>query len=132
MPGGAHNTDAQIINCHFGIELDGIVVAFFKEADGLTVYREVVEYQEGGENTMTHKLLGPTRWSNIVLRMGLTDNEEFWKWMKKTIDGQEIERKNGAVISYSQDGQTPLKRWDFKGGWVCRYEGPRTNSLENM
>src|SRR5512140_2680417 len=99
MPGSPAKADDYFTDAFFKVEIDGLTVADFREADGLSVHREVVEYHEGGENTKTHKLLGPTRFSNIVLRRGVTTNEEFWKWMKQTIDGQTIERKNGALIA---------------------------------
>ena len=114
----------------FGIEIDGVNVGTFRAADGLTVQREVVEYHEGGENSRTHKLLGPTRWSNITLSRGLTDNVEFYNWMKQTIEAQEISRKNGSIILYAPDGKAKM-RWDFLNGWPCRWEGPRFESMEH-
>jgi phage tail-like protein len=126
---GNPHPDEYLGGAQFKIEIDGITVAAFREADGLSVHREVVEYHEGGENTKTHKLLGPTRWSNIVLRRGITDSMDFYDWMKKTIDAATIERKNGAIIATDQKGQ-PKMRWDFTGGWPCRYEGPRMEALD--
>ena len=128
--GKSPHPDEYFVGAYFKVEIDGVAVADFREADGLTVHREVVEYQEGGENSKTHKLLGPTRWSNIVLRRGVSSSVDFWTWMKKTIDAQEIERKNGAIIAVNQKGE-PKARWDFVGGWPCRYEGPRMDSLDS-
>lgn len=124
------NPDDYLLSNYFVVELDSIQCAAFREADGLTVQREVVEYHEGGENTKMHKLLGPTRWSNIVLKRGFTSSADFWDWMKETIDAQEIKRRNGAIVSYDRKGQES-GRWDFTGGWPARYEGPRMDSLQN-
>lgn len=112
---------------YFKVEVDGVAVADFREADGLSVSREVIEYHEGGENSKTHKLVGPTRWSNIVLRRGTTVSTDFFDWMKQTIEAAEIPRKNGAVIATDRAG-IPKMRWDFKKGWICRYEGPRMDA----
>ncbi len=122
--------DDQLHAASFLVEIDGVTQAMFREAEGLTVHRDVVEYQEGGENGRTHKLLGPTRWSNIVLRGGMTDNDDFFKWMKKAIDAAPVERKNGSIMLVNQKGEVKC-RWDFTNGWPCRYEGPRLDSLSN-
>lgn len=106
----------------FKVTIDEIEAADFREAEGLTAQREVVEYQEGGENTRTHKLVGQTRFSNIVLRRGTSASTDLFEWVKKTIDGT-IERKNGAIIALDRKGE-PVVRWDFKNAWPCRYEGP--------
>ncbi|HZV00314.1 MAG TPA: phage tail protein [Planctomycetota bacterium] len=121
--------DDYLVGGYFGVEIDGITGAVFRGADGLTVHREVVEYQEGGENAKTHKLVGQTRWSNIVLRAGMTADDDFFQWMKKTVDGT-VERKNGAVIFFDRAG-LPKLRWDFTNGFICRWEGPRFDSLQS-
>ncbi len=120
--------DDFFVGGYFTCEIDGITQAAFRSAEGLNVHREVVEYQEGGENAKTHKLVGQTRYSNIVLRTGVTESDDFFKWMKKTVDGT-VERKNGAIIYYDR-AQTPRIRWDFTNGWPCRWEGPQLDSME--
>jgi phage tail-like protein len=110
----------------FMIEIDGLSVGNFREADGLTVHREVVEYQEGGENSRAHKIMGPARWSNIVLRAGTILDDTLFQWIKKHIGGVEddIERKNGAIMLLTAEGEVAM-RWEFTNGWPVRYEGPK-------
>jgi phage tail-like protein len=130
MANKKHEPDDYLQGAYFVVELDGLMETVFQEAEGLTVTREVVEYHEGGENGKMHKLLGPTRWQNIVLRTGVTWSDDFFKWAKKTIDGQEIERKNGAIVLCDREGK-PKIRWDFTNGWPCRWEGPRLSSHDH-
>ena len=77
------------------VTIDSVQCAVFHEAEGLTVQLDVQEYQEGGENTYYHKLVGLTRWSNIVLRRGTTSDLAFWQWIQDCINGK-IERKTGS------------------------------------
>jgi phage tail-like protein len=112
----------------FKVTIDEIEAADFTEASGLTVQKEVLEYQEGGENTRQHKLVGATRFSNIVLRRGTSSSTSLFDWIKKTIDGV-VQRKNGSIIAISRAGD-PIARWDFKNAWPCRYEGPQFRAGE--
>lgn len=121
------DADKFKLNCKFKLEIDGITEAHFREVEGLSANIEVLEYQEGGENRKMHKLLGQTRFSNLVLRRGVSDSLVFWKWIETTIQGQKIERKNGAVILLNRDG-TPAMRWTFERAWPCRYEGPELDA----
>jgi phage tail-like protein len=123
----AYNQAAQ-----FRVAVDGLDVADFRECEGLTVQLDVVEYHEGGENTFHHKRVGPTKWSNIVLRRGTTDSLKFHEWINKTLNG-EIERLNGSITALDRDNNTPVARWEFRNAWPCRYRGPdfsKTNRTE--
>ena len=59
---------------HFAVEIDGIQEAYFRSCSGLTSEAEVVPVQEGGLNTTEHKLIGRTKFSNLVLKQGFADD----------------------------------------------------------
>ena len=40
----------------------------------------VIEYRVGGEPNTVRKLPGLTKYANIVLRRGMTQNAELWSW----------------------------------------------------
>ena len=48
----------------------GYADLFSKSVGGLKVETEVVDYRSGGVNDSTFKLLGATKWNNIVLKKG--------------------------------------------------------------
>ena len=107
----------------FRVKIDGLDgVTDFRQVDGLNVQLEVVELYEGGENSRHHKLVGGTRYSNLVFRRGTTDSLDVFNWIKETIGGK-VTRRNGSIGALSQAGD-PVCRWDFKNAWPCRYEGP--------
>src|SRR5438132_13376211 len=66
---GSSRKDHHAIG-YFRVELDGIDSGSFRKCSGLKTETEVFEYQEGGDNEATHKLMGPTKASNIVLTKG--------------------------------------------------------------
>jgi len=116
---------------NFVVELGGVVVAGFTEVTGLQVEVEIQEYREGGLNEYMHKRVGPTRYpSNLVLKHGITDKRELWKWHQDVAHGK-VERKNGSIILLSPAGDE-VWRWNFEGAYPVRWNGPdlRANTAE--
>lgn len=115
---------------NFLVEIDGIAVAAFSEVSGLESETEVIEYRVGSEKTNTvRKLPGLTKYANIVLRRGVTQDADLWNWRKSIVDG-EIDRRNGSIILLD-DKRTEVVRWHFRDGWICKWEGPTLNARAN-
>ena len=96
---------------------------------GLDATIDVIEYREGGDILGPRKLPGQTKHSNLSLKRGYTQNRDLWAWRKTTIDGV-TERKSGAVILRDEGGE-PVLRWEFREGWVSKYEGPALKATAN-
>jgi phage tail-like protein len=62
-------------NFNFLVEIDGITRAAFHECSGFDSTIDVIEHREGGENTTLRKCAGMTKYSNIVLKRGITDDK---------------------------------------------------------
>ena len=54
--------------------------AFFRSVGGLKTDTEVVDYYEGGVTAFTRKVIGVTKWSNIILKQGFTGDMNLWNW----------------------------------------------------
>jgi phage tail-like protein len=89
----------------------------------------VIEYRVGGEPSTVRKLPGLTRYSNIVLRRGITKDAELWNWRQTVVQGN-VDRRNGSIILLDEDG-TELVRWNFFHGWIAKCEGPALNAKGN-
>ena len=109
----------------FTVEIDGIETARFQKCEGLEAETYVYEIEEGGLNTTTHKFYGRTRYPNLILEKGISDNDELFRWYKETLlEDKKIERKNGSVILKDSENNE-IKRWNFFRGFPCRWIGPR-------
>ena len=62
---------------NFLVEIVGITTAGFKECTGLESETDIIEYREGARNATPRQLPGLTRYSNIVLKRGVTDALEL-------------------------------------------------------
>jgi phage tail-like protein len=113
---------------NFRVEIDGMAAAF-TEVGGLESEVEVVEYREGGEETRLRKLPGLAKYTNIVLKRGITQDAQLWNWHKQVLDGN-VQRRNGSVILLDDEGQEQV-RWNFVNSWPSRYIGPTLDATSN-
>lgn len=113
----------------FVVEIDGIERAAFSEVSGLESETAVVEYRVGSELNTVRKLPGLTKYANIVLRRGVTKDDELWNWRKAVVDGN-VDRRNGSIVLLD-DARNEVVRWSFRNGWPCKWEGPALNARAN-
>ena len=106
----------------FLVEIEGLVVSGFSEVSGLQAETEVEEYREGGVNEHTHKLPKGTKYTNLILKRGITDSNELWKWHQDVIEGR-IQRRSGSIILLDQTGEEKW-RWNFIGAYPIKWTGP--------
>jgi phage tail-like protein len=127
MPAAQRHDPYKAFN--FRVEIDGVARAAFREVGGLESETAVIEYRVGGEPTTVRKLPGLTKYANIVLRRGITQDAELWNWRQTVVQGN-VDRRNGSVILLDDDG-TEVLRWNFFHGWIAKWEGPALNAQAN-
>ena len=115
---------------NFFVEIEGLLVAGFSECSGLQVETEVQEYAEGGLNDYTHHFRGRTKYPPLILKKGLTLNNQLWRWHQGVIEGK-VERKNGTIYLLDTT-HIPLLWWNFKKAFPTKWTGPelRANSSD--
>jgi phage tail-like protein len=119
---------------YFAVHIEGenIEDNFFRSCSGLKSESEVVEVAEGGVNTTTHKLIGRTKFPNIVLKLGFSGPPfSLWKLRNRFLDdsGKPIARFNGLIVQKGPGGTEA--KWSFKDGWICKWEGPDFDASKN-
>jgi phage tail-like protein len=112
----------------FHVELDGLTAAAFSEVSGLESETVVVEYRTGSEHGL-RKLPGLTKYSNIVLKRGITQDAELWNWRQRVIEGN-LDRHNGSIILLDDSGQEQV-RWNFHNAWPCKLNASSLNAHGN-
>ncbi len=111
---------------NFLVEIEGILAGGFSECSGLNVETETLDYREGGLNDYMHTFAGPTKYTPLILKHGLTQIDGLWSWHQDVVQG-EIERKNGTI--YLLDRQhLPVMWWDFKEAFPVKWTGPSFNA----
>ncbi|HTU03569.1 MAG TPA: phage tail protein [Candidatus Sulfotelmatobacter sp.] len=119
---GVTRKDPLPVFC-FKVEIDSIDTAFFRKVSGLKTETEIFEYQEGGDNETTLKLIGPTKASNLVLTQGFVNDPALYKWREEIASSgtNPIKRRNGSIVQLDTALQE-VTRWNFTKAWPVRWE----------
>jgi phage tail-like protein len=117
----------QVFN--FFVEVEGLLVAGFSECSGLQVETEIQEYAEGGLNDYMHHFRGRTKYPPLMLKRGLTLNNELWRWHQGVIEGK-FERRNGTIYLLNK-ARNPVTWWNFKKAFPSKWTGPDLRATSN-
>jgi phage tail-like protein len=101
----------------------------FAEVSGLDVEITPIEYRNGSEDITVRKIPGLKKFTNIVLKRGITGDLTLWKWLKSVMDGS-VQRADGTITLLDESRQ-PVMVWKFRRGWPCKLTGPTLNAKGN-
>jgi phage tail-like protein len=103
----------------FKVEISGLLVGGFSEVSGLEANTEFDEYREGGVNDYTHKLPKTTKYSNLILKKGMTDSKDLFNWHQDVVVGN-IQRKNITIFIVDATG-TRVREWTFQDAFPIKW-----------
>jgi len=118
----------------FQIEVNGYT-AGFSEVQGFDATIDVIEYRAGSskENSVI-KMPGLTKYSNITLKWGMTEDKALYDWVTAGIGGSaavagtEVERQDITINLLGEDGETVRASWQIRQAWPCKYTAPDFNA----
>ncbi|HLN89739.1 MAG TPA: phage tail protein [Candidatus Binatia bacterium] len=113
----------------FLIEIEGLTVGGFSEVSGLQLETEVETIEEWGVNNYVHKLPKKTKYPNIVLKRGIIDSNNLWKWHQDVVNGK-TSRKSGCIILLDGMGNEK-RRWRFTQAYPLKWSGPELKADSN-
>jgi phage tail-like protein len=107
---------------NFKLEIQGITEGHFTECSGLDIRVAAIDYREGGNSQIVHRLPGRVEYGDIVLRYGLTESRDLWDWFMTAVKGS-VERRNVSIIMLDPDGSTEALRWNLVNAWPSHWRG---------
>ena len=113
---------------NFKLVIQGVTEGHFTECHGLGVTIEALEYREGGQNQVVHRIPGQVRYSDVVLKYGATLSQDLWNWVKTAAAGK-VERKNVSILMLDSEGVTEVMRWDLINAWPSEWRGAPLDAL---
>jgi phage tail-like protein len=118
-------------NFRFKVEIDGLHFASFAEATVADSTTDTVEYREGTDPTTVRKLSGLTKYGNVTLKKGLTDNMDLYNWRKQVVEtGASAARKNVSIVLMDEEGADKA-RWNLVEAWPTKYDPSGFNAKGN-
>jgi phage tail-like protein len=108
----------------FGVEIQGVTIAQFKEVSGLGITVGVIENraQQVGGLPLLQKMCGSVHYDDIHLSRGKVADQAFWSWIQTVQEGKiDQARKDGSIVLFDY-AHGEVTRFNFFGGWPSRVE----------
>ncbi|MDN5289516.1 MAG: glycerol acyltransferase [Mucilaginibacter sp.] len=92
----------------------------FQSVTGLSVDVELDTYKEGGENRFVHRLPGRNRYSDLVLKRGMTLVSGVTAWCLDSIENFNYQPTN-MLISLLNEDHLPVSSWYIANAIPIKY-----------
>jgi len=118
------------LDFNFLVEIAGVTVAGFSEADLPEGRIEVVAYRDGSEKVSSARLLpGRVEYGPLVLRRGFAGDATLFQWWQAVAQGT-LDRRNVSVILLDEQRQE-VARWNLHRAWPTKWAAPSLRALGN-
>ncbi len=118
-------------NFSFRVEIKGITEGGFNECSFGETTTEVAEYREGTDPAHTRKLSGQTKYGNITLKWGITDDNKLYEWYSKVIEKGALENRMDIAIVLTDEAGNDKSRWNLEKAWPTKYDPTDFNAKGN-
>jgi phage tail-like protein len=109
---------------NFGLQIDGVMVEYLAEVQGLTMEQDVIEYNQvsaQGKATVK-KLPGVKKAGTCTVVRGMTQSSSFSKWINDSINGQMSSARKNATIMMMDYQNNPVKRYNLRNAWCSKID----------
>lgn len=103
----------------------------FQEVSGLTVDVNLDTYNEGGENRFVHRLPGRTRYSDLVMKRGMTLLSGLTAWCIDAVENFNYHPTN-LIISLLNEDHLPVSSWYVANAIPIKYDITGLNAEQNQ
>lgn len=106
-----------------------VALGGFSGCSGLEMSLDIEEYKEGGRNGYALRFPTRVKWSNIILKRGVSAGTALWDWHYGFVKGQG--KRRDGIVTLLNDLRLPNNIWYFRRGLPVKYTGPTMNASEN-
>ena len=145
LSGTQHFYDAGPSTSSFTVIIDNppLALATFQEVSGLSIEIEVEEFAEGGENTFLHQVPVRSKFPNLVLKRGMSQDDYLYNWIQEAsnwhLDGpEEMNRREVTLVLWGSlpepavsmartaglPVRNPLRAWTFVDAFPVKWTAP--------
>jgi phage tail-like protein len=118
------------LDFNFLVEIDGLTVSGFTDAEVPEGRIHLAPYREGSDRTNTVRLLpAGVEYGPLVLRRGFSGDRALFQWWRSVADGT-ADRRNILLIVRDAGGEE-VCRWTFQQALPLKYIGPSFHARAN-
>ncbi len=111
---------ALVFRFYVHIGDDKELAAQFLECGGLSMERQVKQYEEGGNNDFIHMLPGRIKWGNVTLKHGISRSNTLWKWcLNGAHDGKVNRQPITIVLGDAEFGKVAM--WHLDAAYPVKW-----------
>ena len=114
----------------FYVEIDDGIKASFTECSGLGMTIDKDVYFEGGVNNQQRIFLKQTKFSDVTLKRGITDDLVFVGWIQGVLETTVKKRLNVNILLFNQAGET-MQTWTLIGAIPVGWKAPSLQANSN-
>ncbi len=114
----------------FYVEIDNGIKASFSECSGLGMTIDKDVYFEGGVNNQQRIFLKQTKFSDVTLKRGITDDLVFLGWIYEVLETTAKKRLNVNILLFNQAGET-MQTWTLIGAIPIAWKAPSLQANSN-
>ena len=93
----------------------------FSECSGLEASMEPRVIKEGGRNWGAIQRVGKTTFATLVLKRGMTQTRDLWKWYEFVGTGKYAQRLNAVITLFDTSGQSVLA-WQLTNAMPVKFK----------
>jgi len=112
----------------FRVDIPGLEIGRFAECSGLAYEYEILEYLEGGNNQVVHRLRGRVRYPNLVLGRGVTSEDALLQWFFSYQAGPQ---RPTVTITLLDDDGVDRRSFAFASAFPIKWTGPEARAGTN-
>lgn len=109
---------------NYEVEIGGTKLAGFTQISGIGMQTEVMTYQEGGVHDSTHVFPDTLSPSNVQLHRGVTDSDNFVKWITQAPTVAREKAQKDVVINLNDPNGKTKRGWKLIRSYPVKWTGP--------
>ncbi len=132
MPENVNNELNYVTANRFYVEIDSSIQASFTECSGLGMTIDKDVYFEGGVNDQQRIFLKQTKFNDVTLKRGITDDLVFLGWIHGVLNSNTTAKKrlNVNILLFNQAGET-MQTWTLIGAIPIAWKAPSLQANSN-
>jgi phage tail-like protein len=113
--------DADFQGSFFSLEIDNVTLAYFTACSGISLEFEPITFKQGdGKMIVERKRPGRPKYTEVVLKRGLTLSDDLYKWFDEVVKAAKATPyKTASIVIFGRDAKE-VARFSLLNCWPSK------------